>query len=139
MCAHGSLPSNDVCARETPNRDVFVNSWGLLSSPTPVCGHRRHVPLICPAIVSCTADVTAGRKLGKLFHPLVLPSVCTPVKLLVYHIFTFLYSHRTVFTFHRWVDLLGIVLAFGFLFYNHQITSKLLTQSYRYHNLGNLF
>ena len=40
-------------------------------------------------------------------------------------------SHRTVFTFRSWLDLLDVVLAF-WVSKNIQITSKLLTQLYRY-------
>ena len=45
-------------------------------------------------------------------------------------------SHRTVFTFRSWLDLRGVV---RFWFFILQITSKLLTQSYRYHKLRKTF
>ena len=45
-----------------------------------------------------------------------------------------------VFTFLSWLYLLGVVLAFRFLTSkNLQLTSKLLTQGYRYHKLRNTF
>ena len=50
---------------------------------------------------------------------------------------TFLDSHRTVFTFHCWLDLLGVVLAFWISIL--KITSKLLTKGYRYHKLRKTF
>ena len=53
---------------------------------------------------------------------------------------TFLDSHRTVFTFRNWLDLLGVVLAFWiFHSQNLQITSKLLTHGYRYYKLRKTF
>ena len=52
----------------------------------------------------------------------------------------FLDSHRTVFTLQSLSDLLGVVLAlFEFHSKNPQTTSKLLTQSYRYHKLRKRF
>ena len=45
-------------------------------------------------------------------------------------------SHRMVFTFRNWLYLIGIVLAFWIFILNIlKITSKLLTQGYRYHML----
>ena len=53
---------------------------------------------------------------------------------------TFQDSHRTKFTFLSWLDLLGVVLAFfDFHSKNLQITTKLLTQDYRYHKLRKTF
>ena len=53
---------------------------------------------------------------------------------------TFPDSHRTVFTFRSWLDFLGVVLAFWVsILKNLQITSKLLTQGYRYHKLRKTF
>ena len=49
-------------------------------------------------------------------------------------------SHRMVFTFLSWLDLLGVAQAFSdFNSKNFQITSKLLTQGYRYHKLRKPF
>ena len=50
---------------------------------------------------------------------------------------SFLDSHRTVFTFRSWLDLLDVVLAFWISIL--KITSKLLTQGYRYHKLRKTF
>ena len=54
---------------------------------------------------------------------------------------TFPDSHRTIFTFRSWLDLLNVVLAFWM--YSHsknlQITSKLMTQGYIYHKLRKTF
>ena len=53
---------------------------------------------------------------------------------------TFPDSHRTVFTFRSWLDLLDVVLAFCIsILKNIQITSKLLTQGYRYDKLRKTF
>ena len=53
---------------------------------------------------------------------------------------TFRYSHRTVLTFHSWLDLLGVVLAFCIsILKNLQITSKQLAQGYRYLKLWKTF
>ena len=76
---------------------------------------------------------------------------------------TFQDSHRTIFTFRSWLDLLGVVLTFNFWISiqkiskllqncwhrviklldfhskNLKITSKLLTQGYRYHILRKTF
>ena len=63
--------------------------------------------------------------------------------LLISHgwVVTTLDSHRTVFTFRSWLDLLGVVLAFwiSILKIILQITTKLLTQGYRYHKLRKTF
>ena len=49
-------------------------------------------------------------------------------------------SHRMVFTFLSWLDLLGVALAFRIsIFKNLQIISKLLTQGYSYHKLRKTF
>ena len=49
-------------------------------------------------------------------------------------------SHSTVFTFRSWLDLLGVVLAFWVsILKNSKISSKLLTQGYRYHKLRKTF
>ena len=49
-------------------------------------------------------------------------------------------SHRMVFTFLSGLDLLGVALAFRIsILKNLQITSKLLTQGYRYHKLRKTF
>ena len=53
---------------------------------------------------------------------------------------TFQDSHRTVFTFHSWLDLLGVVLAVWISILKvSQITLKLLTQGYRYYKLRKTF
>ena len=53
---------------------------------------------------------------------------------------TFQDSHRTVFTFRSWLDLLDVVLAFlDFHSKNLHITLKLLTQGYRYQKLRKTF
>ena len=49
---------------------------------------------------------------------------------------TFPDSHRTVFTFRSWLDLLVVVLAFWISILK---ISKLLNQSYRYHKLRKTF
>ena len=49
---------------------------------------------------------------------------------------TFPDSHRTVFTFRSWLDLLGVVLAFWVSILKiSKLLPKLLTQGYRYHKL----
>ena len=53
---------------------------------------------------------------------------------------TFLDSHRTVFTFRSWLDLLGVVLAFWISILKiSKLLQKLLTQGYRYHKLRKAF
>ena len=62
--------------------------------------------------------------------------------LLISHggVVTFQDSNRTVFTFLIWLHLLGVLLAFWISIYkNLQITSKLLTQGYRYRKLRKTF
>ena len=62
--------------------------------------------------------------------------------LLVSHgwVVTFPDSHRTVFTFRSWLDLLDVLLAFWISILKiSKITSKLLTQGYRYHKLRKTF
>ena len=44
-------------------------------------------------------------------------------------------SHRTVFIYRNWFDLIDVVLTILFSFLNLQITSKLLSLGYRYHKL----
>ena len=52
----------------------------------------------------------------------------------------FIDSRSMVFTFLSWLDLLGVALAFQIsISQNLQITSKLLTQGYRYHKLRKTF
>ena len=48
---------------------------------------------------------------------------------------TFQDSHRTVFTFRSWLDLLGVVLAFWIFILKISKLLKLTTQSYNYHKL----
>ena len=51
----------------------------------------------------------------------------------------FLDSHREVFTFLSWIDLQVVARTFLISILNTQITSKLLTQGYRYHKLRKTF
>ena len=52
---------------------------------------------------------------------------------------TFPDSHRTVFTFRRWLDSLDVLAFLDFYSKNLNITSKLLKQGYRYHKLRKTF
>ena len=48
-------------------------------------------------------------------------------------------SHRTMFTFLSWLDLLGVVLVFISILKSSNHSSKLLTHCYKYHKLRKTF
>ena len=114
---------------------------------------EKHIPDVYPAELQLNKANTSDKETSFLdlnikvmvvtFIPVFTTNAMTlDFLLLISHgwVVTSLDSHRMVFTFLSWLDLLDVVLAFWIsILKNLQITTKLLTQGYRYHKLRKTF